>query len=159
MQTGTILQIRKGKQEDLPEVLALIKELATFEKAPDEVVVTLNEMQNWGFGKEKVFDFFVAINEDRIVGLALYYFKYSTWKGRCLFLEDIIVTEAFRGKGLGKKLFEKVAMVAKMEKVKRMEWQVLDWNEPAIQFYKKYPSHFDAEWINCKLTDNELINF
>jgi GNAT superfamily N-acetyltransferase len=159
MQIGTILQIRKGNQQDLPQVLALIKELATYEKAPDEVVVTIEEMENWGFGKDKVFDFFVATNEDKIVGLALYYFKYSTWKGRCLFLEDIIVTETFRGKGLGKKLFEKVAKVAKMEKVRRMEWQVLDWNEPAIQFYKKYPSYFDAEWINCKLTDKELINF
>lgn len=154
-----ILQIRKGVVEDLPQVLNLIKELAAYEKAPDEVVVTIDEMINWGFGKDKVFDFFVAIENDRVVGLALYYFKYSTWKGRCLFLEDIIVTEPYRGKGLGKKLFEKVAKVAKMEKVRRMEWQVLDWNEPAINFYKKYPSHLDGEWINCKLTDKELVSF
>ncbi len=154
-----ILQIRKGVVEDLPHVLNLIKELAAYEKAPDEVVVTIDEMTNWGFGKDKVFDFFVAIENDRVIGLALYYFKYSTWKGRCLFLEDIIVTEPYRGKGLGKKLFEKVAKVAKMEKVRRMEWQVLDWNEPAINFYKKYPSHLDGEWINCKLTDKELVSF
>ncbi len=154
-----ILQIRKGVVEDLPQVLNLIKELAAYEKAPDEVVVTIDEMINWGFGKDKVFDFFVAIENDRVIGLALYYFKYSTWKGRCLFLEDIIVTEPYRGKGLGKKLFEKVAKVAKMEKVRRMEWQVLDWNEPAINFYKKYPSHLDGEWINCKLTDKELVSF
>lgn len=154
-----ILQIRKGVVEDLPQVLNLIKELAAYEKAPDEVVVTIDEMISWGFGKDKVFDFFVAIENDRVIGLALYYFKYSTWKGRCLFLEDIIVTEPYRGKGLGKKLFEKVAKVAKMEKVRRMEWQVLDWNEPAINFYKKYPSHLDGEWINCKLTDKELVSF
>lgn len=154
-----ILQIRKGIVEDLPQVLNLIKELANYEKAPDEVVVTIDEMTSWGFGKDKVFDFFVAIENDRVIGLALYYFKYSTWKGRCLFLEDIIVTEPYRGKGLGKKLFEKVAKVAKMEKVRRMEWQVLDWNEPAINFYKKYPSHLDGEWINCKLTDKELVSF
>lgn len=154
-----ILQIRKGVAEDLPQVLYLIKELAIYEKAPDEVVVSEEEMLAWGFGKDKVFDFFVAIENNKIVGLALYYFKYSTWKGRCLFLEDIIVTEQFRGKGLGRKLFEKVAKVAKMEKVRRMEWQVLDWNEPAINFYKKYPSHLDGEWINCKLTDKELVSF
>lgn len=154
-----ILQIRKGVVEDLPQVLNLIKELAAYEKAPDEVDVTIEEMTNWGFGKDKVFDFFVAIENDKVIGLALYYFKYSTWKGRCLFLEDIIVTEPYRGKGLGKKLFEKVAKVAKMEKVRRMEWQVLDWNEPAINFYKKYPSHLDGEWINCKLTDKELVSF
>jgi len=159
MKTSAIIQIKKGQQEDLPEVLNLIKELAEYEKAPGAVVVTIEEMQNWGFGKGKMFDFFVAVNDGKIVGLALYYFKYSTWKGRCLFLEDIIVTEEFRGKGLGKKLFEKVVTVAKIEKVRRMEWQVLNWNEPAINFYKKYPTDFDSEWINCKLTNNELILF
>lgn len=154
-----IFQIRKGNPDDLPQVLQLIKELAAYEKAPDEVAVTVEEMMNWGFGKDKVFDFFVAIENNKVIGLALYYFKYSTWKGRCLFLEDIIVTEKYRGKGLGKKLFEKVAKVASVEKVRRMEWQVLDWNEPAIGFYKKYPTYFDEEWVNCKLTDKELIAF
>lgn len=148
--------IRNGQPEDLPQVLELVKQLAAFEKAPKEVEVTLQEMQNWGFGKNKVFDFFVLLKEDSIIGTAIYYYKYSTWKGRCLFLEDIIVTESERGQGYGKLLFNAVAQVAKQEQVRRMEWQVLDWNETAIRFYKNYHSHFDGEWINCKLVYEQL---
>ena len=140
----------------MPQVLGLIKELAEYERAPNEVEVTVEEMQNWGFGKEKLFDFFVAENENKIVGIALYYFKYSTWKGKCLFLEDIIVTEAFRRYGLGSKLFNEVVTVAKQLKVRRMEWQVLEWNEPAINFYKKYEANLDPEWVNGKLTYRQL---
>ncbi|MFN5182637.1 MAG: GNAT family N-acetyltransferase [Bacteroidota bacterium] len=151
------LLIRKGIESDLPRVLELIKELAVYEKAPDEVVVTNEEMINWGFGKEKVFDFFVAEVDGFIQGIALYYYKYSTWKGKCMFLEDIIVTETLRGKGIGKKLFDEVVAIAKEKKVRRLEWQVLDWNTPAINFYKKYGSHLDPEWINCKLTDEDLV--
>jgi GNAT superfamily N-acetyltransferase len=150
------INIRVGEKGDLPEVLKLIKELAAYEKAPDEVEVTLEEMEEWGFGEDKQFGFFVAHVETGIVGLALYYYKYSTWKGKCLFLEDIIVTESMRGKGIGKLLFTEVIQVAKAEKVRRMEWQVLDWNESGLSFYKKYPAHFDGEWINCKFTDKEL---
>lgn len=150
------INIRVGEKADIPAILDLIKELAVYEKAPDEVEVTVEEMENWGFGDHKEFEFFVAHTEDGIVGLALYYYKYSTWKGRCLFLEDIIVTEQLRGKGIGKLLFEEVIKVAKTEKVRRMEWQVLDWNETGISFYKKYPTIFDDEWINCKFTDKEL---
>jgi GNAT superfamily N-acetyltransferase len=152
------MDIRIGIEKDLPGILNLIKELATYEKAPDEVEVTLAEMQNWGFGKEKIFDFFVAEENNVIVGLALYYYKYSTWKGKCMFLEDIIVTEAERGKGIGKLLFDEIVKVAKKEKVRRLEWQVLDWNTPAIKFYEKYATHLDPEWINCKLTDHQLKN-
>ena len=150
------IKIRKGTEKDLPQVLGLIKELAEYERAPNEVEVTVEEMQNWGFGKEKLFDFFVAENENKIVGIALYYFKYSTWKGKCLFLEDIIVTEAFRRYGLGSKLFNEVVTVAKQLKVRRMEWQVLEWNEPAINFYKKYEANLDPEWVNGKLTYRQL---
>src|SRR5579885_2125040 len=99
------IQIRKGKETDLPQVLALVKELAEYERAPLEVEVTLEEMHNWSFGNDKMFDFFVAEHEGKIVGIALYYYKYSTWKGKCLFLEDIIITESFRRYGLGTKLF------------------------------------------------------
>ena len=116
-------------------------------------------MTEWGFGMDKQFDFFVAEENNHVLGIALYYFKYSTWKGKCLILEDIIVTESQRGKGVGQLLFDEVVKVAKATNVRRMEWQVLDWNEPAINFYKKYPSHLDGEWINCKLTDKELVSF
>ncbi len=148
--------IRTGTKADIPFALNLVKELAVYEKAPNEVEVTIEEMTEWGFGTDKQFDFFVALENDVIVGLALYYYKYSTWKGKCLFLEDIIVTESQRGKGLGKLLFDKVVQVSKEQKVRRMEWQVLDWNTPAIEFYKKYDATLDGEWVNCKLTNHQL---
>lgn len=164
--------IRKARKKDLPQILSLIKELAAFEKAPKEVKVTLQELARDGFGKKKVYDCFIAeqvrsqeigvrrkrksVNSEPptqnfILGIALYYIKYSTWKGRCIYLDDIIVTESLRGKGIGKKLFEEVIKVAKKMKVRKLEWQVLNWNEPAINFYKKYSTVFDYEWINCKL--------
>lgn len=155
----TDIEIRKGIEADLPQTLALVKELAVYERAPNEVEVKLEEMQNWGFGKDKFFEFFVAEHESKIVGIALYYYKYSTWKGKCLFLEDIIVTETYRRYGLGSKLFNEVALVAKQQKVRRMEWQVLEWNETALNFYKKYDSHFDKEWVNCKLSYQQLQSF
>ncbi|HRD39058.1 MAG TPA: GNAT family N-acetyltransferase [Bacteroidia bacterium] len=148
--------IRRGTEFDISEALGLVKELAAYEKAPDEVEVSVEEMKNWGFGKNKVFDFFVAEENGIIIGIALYYYKYSTWKGKCMFLEDIIVTESQRGKGIGKLLFDEIVKVAKAEKVRRLEWQVLEWNEPAINFYKKYNAVLDDEWINCKLTNHHL---
>jgi len=150
------ITIRKGEIDDLQAVLELIKELADYEKAPNEVSVTLAEMQHHGFGAKSIFEFFVAIEEEKIIGIALYYYKYSTWKGRCLFLEDIIVTSSMRGKGVGRLLFDEVGKVAQEQGVRRMEWQVLDWNEQAINFYKKMPVLLDGEWINCKLTNKEL---
>lgn len=150
------IKIREGVKSDLPAILKLIKELAEFEKAPAEVEVTIAEMENWGFGANKIFDFYVAEKNNVIVGLALYYYKYSTWKGKCLFLEDIIVTESMRGAGIGKLLFDKIVEAAKNEKVRRLEWQVLDWNEPAINFYKKYKATLDPEWLNGKLTNHQL---
>ena len=152
------IEIRIGTKTDIPFALNLVKELAAYEKAPNEVEVTIEEMTEWGFGSDKQFDFFVAAENNVVVGLALYYYKYSTWKGKCLFLEDIIVTESQRGKGLGKLLFDKVVQVSKEQKVRRMEWQVLDWNTPAIEFYKKYDSTLDGEWVNCKLTNHQLEN-
>lgn len=151
--------IRKGNKSDLPQVLKLIKELATYEKAPNEVTVSVSDMERDGFGENPIFNLFVAEKEGIVIGISLYYIKYSTWKGKCVFLEDIIVTEEYRKYGIGKKLFDEVAKVAKQMQVKRMEWQVLEWNEPAINFYKKLNSHFDNEWVNCKLTDIELNNF
>ncbi len=146
------LEIRKGVREDIPEALQLVKELAIYEKAPKEVTVTVEEMERDGFGNEAVFTFYVAETENGIVGMALYYIKYSTWKGKCVFLEDIIVTEEYRKLGIGKKLFDEVLRDAKQLNVRRLEWQVLEWNEPAIKFYEKMNAHFDKEWINCKMT-------
>jgi GNAT superfamily N-acetyltransferase len=148
--------IRKGTEADIAQALNLVRELAAYEKAPLEVEVTPEEMTAWGFGPDKQFDFFIAEENGVIVGLALYYFKYSTWKGKCLFLEDIIVTESQRGKGLGKLLFDQIVQVSKETNVRRMEWQVLDWNTPAIEFYKKYSAGLDGEWINCRLTNHQL---
>ena len=136
----------------MPQVLNLVKELAAYEKAPREVKVTVKELERDGFGRKKVYDCFVAeMPEKKIIGIALYYTKYSTWKGKCIYLEDIIVTESMRREGIGKKLFEAVVAVAKKTKVRKMEWQVLNWNKPAINFYKKYSTVFDGDWINCKL--------
>lgn len=155
---GTFL-IRKGTESDVPSVLGLIKELALYEKAPQEVTVTLEELVSDGFGANAIYGLFVAEKESAIVGIALYYEKYSTWKGRSLFLEDIIVTENERGNGIGHALFQSVIGVAKERNSARMEWQVLDWNEPAINFYKKYNANLDAEWLNGKLTREQIQEF
>ncbi len=153
------ISIRKGIEADLPSALTLIKELANYEKASGEVEVNLSEMQNWGFGSNKLFDFFVLEKNIEIIGVALYYYKYSTWKGKCLFLEDIIITETERKNGYGKLLFNEVVSVAKQQNVRRMEWQVLEWNIPAIEFYKKYKANFDGKWVNCKLSEQQLQNY
>ena len=151
--------IRKGKKEDLPQVLDLIKELAHYEKAPQEVTVTVHELEEDSFSAHPVFYFFVAEVEQKIVGTAIYYIKYSTWKGKCVFLEDIIVKEDFRGKQIGKELFEEVIRASRDLNAKRMEWQVLDWNEPALNFYKKFNAHVDPTWVNCKLVEEQLKEF
>ena len=150
------LVIREGTDKDLDDLLRLIRELAEFEHSAGEVEASIRELRDWGFGGKRVFGFFVAEKKGTIVGIALYYYKYSTWKGRCLFLEDLIVTEPERRKGYGRLLFEKVVELAKMEKVRRLEWQVLDWNEPAIAFYRKYGSEITGEWLSCRLTDRQL---
>lgn len=137
-------------------MLALVKELALYEKAPQEVTVTLAEMEDAGFGTNAVWSAFVAESEGMIVGMALYYTKYSTWKGKCIFLDDIVVTESWRGKGIGKLLFEEVIKVAKEQHARRLEWQVLEWNTPAINFYNKFSAVLDPEWINGKLTYEQL---
>ncbi|MCU0360734.1 MAG: GNAT family N-acetyltransferase [Bacteroidia bacterium] len=149
-------KIRVGLEADIPIVLQLIHELAVYEKEPDEVEVTEQQMLQWGFGKHPLFNFFVAEQEGKVIGLALYYYKYSTWKGKCLFLEDIIVTEKYRNKNIGSMLFESVVKVAKQEGVKRLEWQVLEWNTPAIEFYKKYKANLDNTWLNGKLTYEQI---
>ncbi len=145
------LFIRKGTKQDLPSVLDLINELALFEKAPEQVINTVNDMEKDGFGKNPVFNFYVAELNNTIVGIAVYFIKYSTWKGKGLYLDDLFVTEKFRGNGIGKKLFDIIIEEAKNINAKQLHWQVLDWNTPAINFYKKYGATVDAEWLDCKL--------
>lgn len=144
--------IREAIESDCTQMLELIKELAIFEKAPDEVTVSLEEFKDTGFGKNPVWGAFVAEVDGEIVGISLYYVRYSTWKGRRLYLEDLIVTERMRGLGIGKLLFDKTLAYGKQCGFHGMVWQVLDWNEPAIKFYEKYKANFDAEWINVSIT-------
>lgn len=143
--------IREGRKEDLPRVLELVKELAEFERAPNEVTNTIKLMEEDGFGPNPVYGFFVCESPKGITGLSLYYWRYSTWKGKRLYLEDIIVTESERGQGIGKLLFDRTMKKALEENCTGMTWQVLDWNEPAINFYKKYGASFSDEWVNCNL--------
>ncbi len=147
------MTIRKGKKQDLSRVLELIKELAEYEKAPDQVTNTIEMMEEDGFGENPVFGFFVAEDDEKgIVGISLYYYRYSTWKGKKLYLEDIVVTENERGKGIGKMLFDATIEQGKATNCTGMMWQVLEWNEPAINFYRKnYQAQFDPEWINCSI--------
>jgi GNAT superfamily N-acetyltransferase len=148
--------IRKGTKEDLPRVLELVKELAAYEKALGEVSNTIEMMEEDGFGQNAVFGFFVAEVKEFFVGVSLFYYRYSTWKGRRLYLEDIVVTDTMRGKGIGKQLFDVTLNYSLEQKCTGMMWQVLDWNEPAINFYKKYKTRFDPEWINCRLEAEEI---
>jgi GNAT superfamily N-acetyltransferase len=143
--------IRKAVEEDCARLLELITELAIYERAPDDVTVTLAHFVESGFGKNPVWWAFVAEVDGRIEGFALYYIRYSTWKGQAMYLEDIVVTEKMRGRKLGKLLFDRLIEEARARKWKRIIWQVLDWNEPAINFYKKYNASFDKGWINCSL--------
>ena len=148
--------IREGKDGDLPRVLELVRELAAYERALGEVSNTLQAMKEDGFGKNPIFGFFVAEVDQEIVGVSLYYYRYSTWKGKRLYLEDIIVTERMRGQGIGKLLFEATLHYSLNQKCTGMMWQVLDWNEPAINFYKKYSAKMDGEWVNCTLEADEI---
>jgi GNAT superfamily N-acetyltransferase len=145
------IDIRKAVREDCPRLLELIRELAEYERAPEEVTVTLEHFTESGFGPRPVWWAFVATVNDRVEGFALYYIRYSTWKGQRLYLEDLIVTSEMRGKGLGKLLFDRLVREAREKAFTGIVWQVLDWNEPAIQFYKRYQARFDAGWINCSI--------
>ena len=149
------ITIREAQKQDLPAVLDLVKELALYEKAPEEVTITLSELEKDGFGEHPLYWIILAENEDGIVGMSFYYIRYSTWKGKCLYLEDIVVKEQYRGQKIGKILFEETIKAAKKMNAKLMNWQVLDWNEPAINFYKKFDAELDSEWINGKLRFEE----
>jgi len=145
------INIRIAQKEDCPRLMELVNELALFEKAPEEVTVSLHEFEDAGFGSNPVWKAFVAQDGDLIIGFALYYIRYSTWKGRRVYLEDLIVTEAHRGAGAGKLLFNRIIQEARELGVSGMVWQVLDWNEPAIKFYNKYEANIEAGWLNASL--------
>ena len=150
------IQVRKGNATDIQGALQLIQELATYERAPHEVIVTEDKMKEWGFGNQPLFEFFVAEYQSNIVGIALFYIRYSTWKGPMIYLEDIVVKEEFRRHGIGHLLFKQVALTCKERNYFGMTWQVLDWNTPAIAFYEKYGSEISTEWYNGKLTAEQI---
>lgn len=153
--------VRKGKKEDLGQAMALIRELAEFEKEPYEVETTVHQMEQDAYGPQPVFEFFVAEEPAtrHIVGLALYFYSYSTWKGKCLYLEDLIVTRTHRGRGIGKKLFDRIMQQAKAVDARRVVWQVLDWNEPAIRFYQSLGAAMPKEWVTCRLTREQIQQY
>ena len=152
------LNIRVAVKADCPRLMELVHELALFERAPEEVTVTLEEFEDAGFGNKPVWKAFVAEADGMIVAFALYYVRYSTWKGCRLYLEDLIVTEEYRGKGIGKILFDRLFQETRELGFSGMVWQVLDWNEPAINFYKKYEANIEAGWLNASLSREQVAN-
>lgn len=148
--------LRHGTPEDVPRILELIRELAVYEHAEHEVSTNAAQMLADGFGPQPVYGALVAETGGLIVGIAVYYFRYSTWKGKRLWMEDLIVTQSHRGHGIGKKLFFRVMEESLAQKCTGMMWQVLDWNTPSIEFYKRYDARLDPEWINCHLEATQI---
>lgn len=150
--------LREGKIEDLPQVLDLINELAIYENSPEQVSNTLEMMEADGFGENPIFGMFVCVKDEtaELIGIAIYYYRYSTWKGKRLYLEDLVVTQSERGNGAGKLLFDRVMEKSLQDNCTGMMWQVLDWNEPAINFYRKYGASLEAGWLNAHLQDYEI---
>ncbi|RYZ22850.1 MAG: GNAT family N-acetyltransferase [Chitinophagaceae bacterium] len=145
------ISLRRAMREDCPRLLELVHELAVYEKAPEEVTVTLEHFTESGFGEKPVWWAFVAEVDGVIQGFAMYYVRFSTWKGQRMYLEDFYVTEAMRCHGIGKLLFDRLIEEAREKQFSGIVWQVLKWNEPAISFYKKYNAAFDGEWFNCSI--------
>ncbi|HEY1047732.1 MAG TPA: GNAT family N-acetyltransferase [Bacteroidia bacterium] len=144
-----MIQIRPANIEDVTSIHELILELAVFEKAPNEVITSPESLAIDGFGPKPLFICFVAEYDSKIVGMSLCYIRFSTWKGSVLYLEDLIVTESYRGKGIGKALFQYTLNYSKSNGFQRLSWQVLEWNQPAIDFYKTFGANLDAEWTNA----------
>jgi GNAT superfamily N-acetyltransferase len=143
--------IRESVRKDVPAMFELIKELALYEKAPEQVTNTIEQMYVDGFGENPIFGTIVSEVDHEIVGMALYYFRYSTWKGKRLYLEDLIVAESMRGRGLGGQLLNATIEKARQTSCTGLMWQVLDWNEPAINLYKKFGARFDEGWVNVHI--------
>ena len=152
------LTIREGVKDDLPSVLKLIKELADYENAIDQVTITLHDLEQDGFGSQPFFWFLVAEKDSVIIGISFYWIRYSTWKGKFLFLEDFVIKEKYRRHGIGSKLFEETIKICKKLNLNGMTWQVLDWNIPAIDFYKKFDAEINKDWLNGKLTKKQIEN-
>ena len=152
-------QVRKATKNDMPSVLKLINELAVYEREPDAVEVTVADLERDGFGDQPLFNCFVAEAEDKIVGMALFYNRYSTWKGKTIHLEDLIVNEDYRGKGIGVQLYKKVMQFALEENIKRVEWVVLDWNTPAVNFYKNTGASVFSEWNTVQFDQDSIKKF
>lgn len=146
------ITIRRAVREDCPRMLELVQELATFERAPEEVTITKEHFEESGFGANPVYWAFVAEANGAIVAFALYYIRFSTWKGQRMYLEDILVTETYRGKKIGQMLMDRLVVEAKDKNLHGITWQVLKWNEPAISFYRKYNPAFDDEWLTCSIS-------
>jgi len=153
------IEIRKGIKEDLPDILTLIRELADYENSLDQVSVTLKQLEKDGFGEQPNFYFIVAVINNEIIGMSFYWIRYSTWKGKFLFLEDFVVKESFRRNGVGSRLFEETIKIARKEGMNGMFWQVLDWNTPAINFYQKYNANISSAWLSGKLDKDQLNSF
>ena len=151
--------IRKATKNDMPSVLELIQELATFEKEPDAVVVTVDDLVRDGFSENPLFQCFVAEVDGEIIGMALYYYRFSTWKGKTIHLEDLIVKESKRGTGAGFALYKEIIKQGKAENVRRIEWNVLDWNTPAIDFYEKSGAKVLGEWRVVHMDDKGIEQF
>lgn len=149
------LTIRKGKESDLPAALGLIKKLAEFEKEPDAVTNTVERMKK----ERNFFGFFVAEIDQKIVGVAIYFFAYFTWVGKSLYLDDLYVKPDYRGQKVGSKLLRKIFELAKKESCQRLRWQVLDWNTNAVELYKKLGAHISSEWLNCDFHKEDIDNF
>lgn len=153
------MKVRHAIKNDMPQVLELIKELAIFEKEPDAVEVTVQDLEREGFGENPLFNCFVAELDEEIVGAALVYFRFSTWKGRTLHLEDLIVKEEKRGKGIGEALYKKVMQFAYNRGLKRVAWDVLDWNTGAIRFYERSGANIVKDWRVVHMDEKGLKNF
>jgi GNAT superfamily N-acetyltransferase len=153
------MNIRKGNPEDMESVLGLIQELAIFEKEPDAVVITVDDLVRDGFGENPLFHVFVAEVEEEIVGIALYYYRYSTWKGKTIHLEDLIVKDKMRGTGLGSALYAEIMKQGKKDNVRRIEWNVLDWNTPAVKFYENSGAKILEEWRVVQMSKAGIDSF
>ncbi len=153
------MNIRRGKKEDMPAVLELIKELAIFEKEPEAVVISVADLEKDGFGAQPLFQTFVAEVDNNIIGMALFYYRYSTWKGKTIHLEDLIVKESHRGTGAGSALYREVMNFAKEQGLRRVEWAVLNWNTPAIKFYEKSGATVFEDWRTVQMDEQGITNF
>ena len=150
------ITLRHATKNDVKDIFALIKELAVYEKAADEVTLTEQQFLEDGFGEHPLFHVLLAEEDSTVVGMAFWFYSYSTWKGKCMYLEDLIVKKAYRGRGIGNKLFDATIREAVKTNAQRLMWQVLDWNNPAIEFYKSFGATIDEEWYNGRMTRENL---